>query len=303
MSKLKTNWIIIVNSLLLISMTTAMIFCLKNVEWYGQAIFYGCIFIFGIGSIVFHCLKKTSLSRSLFLLNIVVFLIIGSLTVMNLCGIFNNFKDMSKIKELILSCGNWGYVIYALLQILNIIILPLPGFVFIVIGMSIFGPMNTFIVTYISTLIGAIAAFMIGRVFGQKAVVWCVGQESTDKYKKMIGAKGNVLFVMMQILPFFPDDILGMVAGLTSMKFSFFTISMILIKPIYIAFVCFLGTGSIIPFSGWGIPVWIAIFAVFALVFILFCKYQAQIENWFRKIGKKNGKKAKPENEHSDDIQ
>lgn len=301
MNKLKTNWLIIANSILFITMIMAMVFCLNTIEWYGQVFAYICISIFGIGSIVFHCLKKTSWARSLFLLNVIAFIIIGSLSVMKLCGIFNNFSDLSAIKELILSCGNWGYVIYALFQIANIIILPLPGFVFMVVGLSIFGSVNTFIVTYISTLIGAVIAFMIGKVFGQKAVTWCIGEESTEKYKKMIGAKGNLLFIIMQILPFFPDDILCMVAGLTSMKWSFFLVSMILIKPIYIAFVCFLGTGTIIPFSGWGIPVWIAIFIFFGIAFILFCKYQTRMETWLKKITDRKSKNK--DNESSDDVQ
>ena len=88
----------------------------------------------------------------------------------------------------------------------------------------------------------------------------------------------------MQILPFFPDDMLCMIAGLVRMKFSFFVVAMAVAKPLYIGSVCFFGSGALIPFSGWGIPVWLAIIALLAVGFGVFCKYQTRIENWFARL-------------------
>lgn len=287
----KILWVVIVNSLLGIAMIVSTALCLNKLEWYLQAASYVCVAVFTVGALVCWFLKRDGLTKSFFLLNIVAFILIGSLTVMNLCGIFESLSDLEKVKDLIISAGGWGYVVYALLTILNVVVLPMPGWLFMLAGLAVFGQWNTFLVTYASFLAGSFIAFALGRVCGRKAVVWCIGEEKTEKYSKIVGKKGHVAFVFMQILPFFPDDILCMVAGLTSMSWKFFSVSMILIRPIYIAAVCFLGTGTVIPFSGWGIPVWIAIFAVFGVLFILFCKYQEKIENWFGKLFKK--KKAR----------
>ena len=73
---------------------------------------------------------------------------------------------------------------------------------------------------------------------------------------------------------------------------------MLLVRPIIIALYCYLGTGSIIPFSGWGIPVWIAIFAVCVVLAVLSFKYQDRIEKWLvSKFRKKNKDEEKNKDE------
>jgi len=281
-------WVVVLNSVIGILLILALALCLNHLEWYLQAVAYMCVVVFTIGDIIAFIFNKQSLSKSLFLFNIIALIIIGSFAIINLCGIFDNLSDLEKIKQLILNSGNWGYIIYAVLTILNVVILPIPAFVLMVAGVAIFGAVKTFIITFIGVITGSVAAFLIGRFACKKLVIWCVGEEAIENYTKLIGKKGNALFVIMQLLPFFPDDILCMVAGLTAMSFTFFFASMIIVKPIYIATVCFMGTGSIIPFTGWGIPVWIAIFVVIAVAFILFCKNQNKIEAWLGKFRKKD---------------
>ena len=54
------------------------------------------------------------------------------------------------------------------------------------------------------------------------------------------------------------------------MRFRYFTVTVTLTRPVMIAFMCYFGSGTIIPFKGWGIPVWIAIFvAVIILFFVM----------------------------------
>ena len=141
-------------------------------------------------------------------------------------------------------------------------------------------------------MIGSTIAFFIGRIFGKKVVTWCIGEESMEKYANVVGKKGNALFVIMQVLPFFPDDILAMLAGLSPMSLTFFFVSMLIVKCLYIGIVCFMGSGSIIPFTGWGIPVWITIFVLIVIAFILFCKHQEKIESWLGRHFKKDKKRA-----------
>ena len=55
----------------------------------------------------------------------------------------------------------------------------------------------------------------------------------------------------------------------------------------------FLGSGILIPFSGWGIPVWIVLIALMGIAFYLSWKYQKQIENFVTSLGSKISKKQK----------
>ena len=108
-------------------------------------------------------------------------------------------------------------------------------------------------------------------------------EDKIDKYLDILSTRGKGPFVIMQLLPFFPDDVLCILAGVTNMNFWFYLMTMLVIRPIVIAVYCFLGSGSIIPFSGWGIPVWILIFMIFITLGILTYKYQDKIDEWFLK--------------------
>lgn len=290
MGKAKDNkqaiLILVIDIVLGLIMTAIMVFFLNTVEWYLKLLAYGCIGVFTLSCALFVALKKESLYKSLFVCNVVTLVFIATFFILNLMGLFDSLNDLGKIKELILSWGAYGYILYVLLQLFQVVVLPAPGFIFYLAGVAIYGPVVAFIMSYSSVVLGSVIAFYIGRLAGKPVVYWCVGKEATEKYLDLLGNKGNALFFMMQLLPFFPDDILCMVAGLTKMKFKFFIIVMLLVRPVYIGVVCFLGTGELIPFSGWGIPVWIGIFLLCAVAFLLYCKYQTKIEEAFKNIGK-----------------
>ena len=167
-----------------------------------------------------------------------------------------------------------------LIQILQVVILPLPAVVCYVPGAIIWGaPMATLLAS-IGVIMGSVIAYFIGRIWGKKAVIWIAGKETTEKYSAYFGKRGKGIFVIMQILPFFPDDILCMIAGLTSMNFVYFLVVMCTVRPAIISVYCFLSGGSVIPFSGWGIYVWIAIFVVCIVLAVLSFKYQDKFESW-----------------------
>ena len=70
---------------------------------------------------------------------------------------------------------------------------------------------------------------------------------------------------------------LCLVAGISSMSYKYFITVICLTRPIMIAFYSFFGSGSIIPFSGWGIPVWIALFCLAFVAFLLLNKLKKHL--------------------------
>jgi uncharacterized membrane protein YdjX (TVP38/TMEM64 family) len=91
----------------------------------------------------------------------------------------------------------------------------------------------------------------------------------------------------MMLFPLFPDDILCVVAGLTSMSFSFFIITNLIARSIGIACTVFFGSGAVIPFSGWGLIIWCVIIFVVASLFYLSVKYQNKIDEIIKQFLKK----------------
>lgn len=255
---------------------------LTQLEWYIKLALYIALCALTICIYITMLLGKPKLCKSAFLFHTVIVIVLAIFFILNISGIFESLDDMEKIKAIILKSGGWGIAICFLLVIFNVVVLPAPAVIFFLAITAVYSSWIAFLICYTATLIGSLIAFYIGRLFGKNAVAWCIGKDDTEKYSNLLNKKGKVPFIIMQLLPFFPDDILCMVAGLSNMSIKFFSIVMILVKPIYIAFVCFLGTGNIIPFKGWGIGVWVAIFVVIIGLCILYLVYQNKIDNWLK---------------------
>lgn len=276
--------ILIVNILMCVASVLLTYFFMSS---WGVLIRVAFYVIAGVGiavSLVTFFWNKLAILKSAFVLLILAIVVLIAFIVISEVGHLNDYEsDEEKINglvKIISDTGAWGMVVYVIIQILQVVILPLPAVVCYVPGSIIWGaPMATLLAS-IGVIIGSVIAYFIGRIWGKKAVIWIAGKETTEKYSAYFGKRGKGIFVIMQILPFFPDDILCMVAGLTSMNFVFFIIVMCTVRPAIISVYCFLGSGDIIPFSGWGIYVWVAIFAVCIVLAVLSFKYQDKFESW-----------------------
>ena len=304
MSKKEKLFILILNTLLCIAVIVLTATLMDGWSVFVLVVCYlipsSCLLV----GILSYVLNKHAILKSSFAVMVCAFLIIGMIALISKAAGLNDYKTdsekITRLTEIIRNTGRWGMVVYIFVQILQVVILPIPAVVCYVPGSHIWGAGIATLLASIGVIIGSLIAYCIGRFVGKKAVIWIAGKESTDKYINYIGNRGKVIFVLMQILPFFPDDILCMIAGLTSMSFPFFLAVMLLVRPLIIAAYCYFGNGSIIPFSGWGIPVWIAIFAVCIVLAVLSFIYQDRIVKWFTSKFKKN--KQVSEEDKKEDI-
>lgn len=274
---------------------------------------YVCAALYAAGSagiaagILFLAIKKDALLKTTLVLEAAVALVLTVVIIINAAAHLNELETdgdkIAAVTDLILSAGGWSMAVYVVIQILQVVILPLPAVVCYVPGALIWEPWVATLLASAGVLIGALICYFLGRVFGRRVVEWIAGKENTDKYADYLGKRGKVLFVMMQILPFFPDDILCLVAGLTKMNFPFFLITMIIVRPAIVATYCYLGSGTVIPFSGWGIPVWIAIAAVCVVLAVLSFKYEDKIESFLKKLVLKMRRGTSAESVETDDSQ
>lgn len=305
MSKKEKIIILILNTLLCVG---AIVFTATLMDGWGvfvKIICYAIPSVCIVSAVITFILNKPTIYKTCFVIAVCAFIIICAIAVISKVAQLDNYSSdaekIDRLTEIIRKTGNWGMVVYVLIQILQVVILPLPAVVCYVPGSRIWGAGTATLLASTGVLIGSVIAYLIGRFFGKKAVVWIAGSETTEKYINYIGKKGKIIFVLMQILPFFPDDILCMIAGLTAMNFAFFLAVMIIVRPLIIAVYCYLGNGSIIPFSGWGIPVWIAIFLVCIILALLSLKYQERVEKWLvSKFKKKKSEDEKEINEKTD---
>lgn len=221
--------------------------------------------------------KKTfSFIRKIIIIVAVCATIIGvCVTIFNAFGLWEKFHSLEAIQEWMASFGGWGLFVYGVLVLLQVIILPVPSTLTNLAAILVFKDQAwaIFFITTGCTIVGSYVCFFLGRFFGKKVVAWLVGAEKTEKYAQILEKKGNLLFILMMVLPCFPDDVLCMVAGLSAMKIHVFSIIILLTRPIMIALITFLGQPVVDALDTWGLPVSIGVLililaAVIGVMFI-----------------------------------
>ena len=156
------------------------------------------------------------------------------------------------------------YLIIWLIMFLQCTILNLPAYVILSASVSI--GLECFSWQYLLTVIsaymaGCILAYWLGRWFGVKAVKWCAGsEEDFVKWSEFLNKKGKLWYMATVIFPFFPDDLLCLVAGGVKFNFGFYTIANFIGRSI--GLVTMIAVLKGIGFIGGGFPFMIIVWAV-----------------------------------------
>ena len=236
--------------------------------------------------------KITKILRLSLTLIIFVGFIVGIYLLLKFSGALDEFDDVEDLTKFIKETGIYGLLVFFVLQFLQVTILPLPGFVTTIAGSIVFGPLPCFAVSSFAIILGSICSFALGRKFGNKLLIWCVGIDDAKHWKEVL-TECKYAFFLMMLFPFFPDDILCLVAGVTNMSYKFFLITNLITRPVSVFCTCYIGSGYLIPFKGWGIGVWIFMVVAIVVLFLLSAKYQTKIEQFITKLSKKFTKKQK----------
>ena len=201
-------------------------------------------------------------------------------------GFFEVVNDSEKLQAYIEKSGAFMPILYIVLQFLQVIVLPIPSIVSTLAGLALFGPFKTMIYSLCGILPASFLAFIIGRKLGKKAVAWIVGSETLEKWQKKLKKKDNLFLTAMFLLPFFPDDVLCFLAGLSSMSLKYFLIMILVSRVLAVGATCY--SFDFIPFNTWwGIIIWIVFFVGATLLISFIYKNMEKIYAWLQRFKKK----------------
>lgn len=147
------------------------------------------------------------------------------------------FTSQEKLELLLNEAGPAAPILFVLLQIVQIVIPVIPGGVSCVIGVVVFGPVFGFIYNYLGIIAGSVISFILAKKYGKAFILKAVSEKNYEKYISWIqkGTKFDYMFALALLLPFAPDDLLCMIAGLTHMSLKKVTLILVLCKPLTIA--------------------------------------------------------------------
>ena len=180
--------------------------------------------------------------------------------------------------------GALAPIIFILITFLQVTFIPIPSTITVLVGTYIFSFWEAFIYSFIGMILGSVLAFYLGRWFGRPFVNWMVGDKGiVDKYLKKIKGKENILLFFMFLFPFFPDDLLCLIAGVLTIAPISFTIMQIITRSVSILVTELMLSGIIIPYDSWGIPVIVIFCLIFVLIFFVVYKYSGRISIYITK--------------------
>ncbi len=149
-----------------------------------------------------------------------------------------HFNSIATLRAYVDSFGLWGPLILTLIQMLQVLVPVLPGFLGCIVGAILFGPVGGFLVNYVGISAGSIIAFLLAKKYGIKLVSLLMPMKKYEKYIEKINRSKSypVLLFLSILLPLAPDDFLCYFSGLINMSTKKFNIIIITAKPWCILF-------------------------------------------------------------------
>lgn len=196
-----------------------------------------------------------------------------------LSGGFQTMHSIDAFRAYVAGFGVWAYLVYWLIQFLAVVLAPIPGNVITVAGGLLFGMVPGILLSLTANYAASFLVFGLCRLLGKSFAQKLLGKHSTNKYYELFTRKRDSFLFLTILFPFFPDDIICMLAGLTTIPISRFAWILMVAKPWGLIAASILGdVGPDLP-----LPVLIVLGVLGVAVFMLGLCYGDRIENFLRK--------------------
>jgi len=155
--------------------------------------------------------KKNHVWFRLFLLIV----IIGGLTLaLYETGLIRLFCSKQRLLHFLQSLGPWGFAGLIFLQVLQVVVAPIPGELTGLLGGFLYGPMLGTIISTIGLTIGSYMAFALSRSLGRPFVEKFVPGPALKRFDYLLNQKGVFLVFLLFLIPGTPKDYLCYILGL-----------------------------------------------------------------------------------------
>lgn len=204
----------------------------------------------------------------------VLLLLVGGGIFLFRSGFFAAAADQESLRAYIQRFAPYSHLFFFLLQFLSVVLAPIPSNITALAGGVLFGTWVSFFLTFAAVVCASLLVFQLARWLGREFVTRVVGERVSAKYLDVIHAKTDIFLILAFLFPFFPDDLLCILAGLTAISLRCFLIIVLLTRPWGLLFASALGGAS------FSIPWWgMALIGVGGLLlFILGMKYGDRVE-------------------------
>ena len=197
---------------------------------------------------------------------------------------FSTLSNEDALTQYIRQYGIYAPLAFFIIQFLQVIIAPIPGNITGLVGGAVFGIWWGFALNAAAVFLGSLLMFWLGRKYGKKITHHFIDKEQLEKYEnKLSGKAGRGVMFGLFLVPFAPDDVLCLIAGLTNISFRSFVLIMLFGRLPSSLITSAMGAGLYSGHIGY-----IVLFSViyYAVSFLIYWKYD-------KIVAYKNSKKEK----------
>ena len=189
-------------------------------------------------------------------------------------GFFQAIASEEALAAYIQAFTPWSHLMYFAVQLFSVILAPIPSNLTAAVGGLLFGTLPAFLLTWGAVVLGSLVVFALARSLGQRFVEGLVSRKVSEKYLDLVRRKRDVFLLLAFLFPFFPDDILCILAGLTDISWKRFLVLCLAARPWGLLVACAFGGSAL------DIPIWaMALIGLAGIaVFLLGMKYGDKLE-------------------------
>lgn len=125
------------------------------------------------------------------------------------------FQDRAWVEALIRRWGVWAPLASIALNVLQVLLAPIPGQIFAPLNGYLFGPLWGVVISIVGVQLGSMLAMGLSRLFGRPLAERLVGAATLARWDRLTRRWGAPLIVLVFALPLLPDDVMCFAAGLT----------------------------------------------------------------------------------------
>ena len=139
-------------------------------------------------------------------------------------NLYGLFVSRRRLIHFVNSFGPLSVAIFIGLQVIQVIVAPIPGEVNGFIGGYLYGPVLGTLYSTIGLTIGSWLAFVLARWLGLPFVEKVVTPQIIQKYDYFMEHRGTLVTFILFLIPGFPKDALSYIIGLSHMRMTTFLI-------------------------------------------------------------------------------
>ncbi|MFB6120541.1 MAG: TVP38/TMEM64 family protein [Halobacteriaceae archaeon] len=123
--------------------------------------------------------------------------------------------DAESVRQVVTAFGPVGPLAFLALQVVQIVVVPIPGQVLGIAGGYLFGAALGFAVTMGGVVIGSFVAFWLARRYGRRYVTAVFAPDVVDRYDALVSKLGVGGVTVLVLFPGLPDDVVCFACGIS----------------------------------------------------------------------------------------